>query len=219
MTRYLLFVLLALGLSLSACKKNKTATYTIKGQVTDGNLGSGVAGATVLLQVKEVSGGTFNGNYRTISTKLTDGSGNYSFTFDRVNAIDYKISVSKSQHFGTEEVINPDNLSTDSDNTKNYSMNAMAWIRVKLKNVNPDNANDVIIYQLTSGAYDCGSACCGSTAHEFEGTTVDTTFVCLNDGNHDVTGTGFVTKNGQNSSIDETVFLVPFDTTDLIINY
>ncbi len=219
MTRFVMICLLAFGCCLGACNKNKKATYTIKGQVTDGTLGSGVAGATVLLQVKEVSGGTFNNSYKTLESITTDGNGNYSFTFDRVNAVDYKITVSKNLHFGEEDVINPDDLSTDSENTRNYTMRAMAWVRAHIKNVNPDDPNDKVIYQLTSGAYDCGSTCCGTTPHEFDGMTVDTSFVCLNDGNHDVTGTGFVTKNGQNSTVNQTVFLTPFDTTDLIINY
>lgn len=203
---------------LISCRKQKNIEYTLKGTVEDPNGNSPVSGAQVKLLVNKINGGSFNSAFETVATTTTDASGNYSFTFNRENATAYKITYTRQYHFGSELEINPDNLSEDTDNIYDFDMPSMAWLRIHITNTTPFDANDEIDFQITDGAYNCG-ACCGTSIHTFTGMNVDTTIYCLNDGNHNVTGTGFYTKNGAGSTTSQTVYAQAYDTTDIVINY
>ena len=109
-----------LCIGIQSCNKGPI-NLTIKGKVTDPNTGIGVANVLVELDVQELSGGTFSSGFKNIASMTTDASGNYSFTFERRNAAAYKLVLSEPTYFGTDREINPDDLTTNNDNTQNFT--------------------------------------------------------------------------------------------------
>lgn len=205
-------------LLLSSCRKNKTVEYEISGVISDQYTNAGIAGVTVILEVQELSGGNFSTTFKTIESTTTSSNGSYSFKFDRRNASEYRITISKTNYFGAEFSINPDHLNEEAANIKNYDMASKGWVRVNIKNVNPFNASDIVTYQMAN-TLNCNNGCCGVTPFELEGMNVDTTFICLAHGNSEPTASGFYTKNGTGSSVSETFTVMPLDTVDVNIHY
>lgn len=217
-TLKVVLVIVCSALVLSSCRKQKNIEYSLKGNIVDPNGNTPVSGVQVKLLVNKLDGGNFNSAFETIASTTTNANGDYTFTFNRENATAYKITYSRQFHFGSELEINPDDLNEEVDNIYNFDMPSMAWLRIHISNTNPFDANDEIDFQISDGAYNCG-ACCGTSIQTFTGMNVDTVVYCLNDGNHNVTGTGFYTKNGVGSTTSQTVYAEAYDTTDIIINY
>jgi len=205
---------------LYSCKKDNTLSYTITGTVADKFTNTSIANVQLDLEVQEFTGGNFSNVYKAIESVTTDGQGNYNFTFDRRNASSYRISIHDANHFSQEMIINPDNLNGESDNIIDFALAAKGWLTVNLKNTAPFNNNDVVTYQLSNG-YDGGTGTCGNDAvFNLLGTTVDTTFTCLNEANTDVTLQAFFTRdNTGGGSISQNVSIISGDTVYVNMHY
>ena len=216
----ILLGLALISIGVAGCNKNRVASYVIRGQITDPNLNTPIAGATVTLRAQEVIGSTLSSSFKVLATTTTAANGTYTIQFDRVNATEYRIEVEKDLYFGTEESINPDDLKTSEMNVYSYEIGAQSWIHIHLKNQNPANANDEVTYQMNPGAAQtCGPSCCTSLAFTLEGETVDTTWVCTNTGGHDATLNAYYVKNGIGGTVSQTVYVQPFDTTFVTLFY
>lgn len=168
------FLLVALFVS---CKKNKEITIILSGNISDPNFNKKVSGASVTLLSKKVENGAYNTNYKTIATTTSDVNGNYSFTFTRETVIDYKLQISKENYFTHEEIISPDDISTENGNIIDISFIPQSWVRLKITNTNPYSANDRLDFSFYENTYDCES-CCNTPAITLYGNDVDTTFKC-----------------------------------------
>ncbi len=191
--------------TISACKK-KDLTYQIKGTIHDSSFNSPLAGAKVVISAS--SSGT---PVTTLTTLTTDASGNYSYELKRDKYQSITISVTKENYFSDGSTTTLDNLSLDKDNTFNYNMYARSWVRLHFVS----DGTKVIKYYKQGGKNGC-SECCPTGEIQLDNVT-DQSVYCINDGNttykifYDVQGT---TNNGTLQ-----VNTVPFDTTELLINY
>jgi hypothetical protein len=172
-----LFFSTALFLS---CKKDKPIVISVVGKISDPNQNNkAVQSATITIYSKKVSGGSFSNNYALITSVTSNSSGNYELNFERENAIDYKIVISKENYFSTDEIINSDEFSTESNNVINYNLYPKAWVKLRIVNDNPVNSNDRVDFNYLNSdlLQDCES-CCTSQIKTFFGEVVDETFMC-----------------------------------------
>lgn len=203
-----LFVLLILIIGLS-CKKKK-AEFVLKGVVTDLTFNQKHNGAAIKLYQVPV-GST---SEILIGSAVISSDGAYSFTFERDKMEKYVIRVFKSGYFDIESEVFFSDLSVSDDNVRDLSTTAKSWVKLTFHNLNPLPGDD-FKYIKQSGKEGCAE-CCPETEQQYYG-ALDTSIYCINDGNtyysylYWVAGT---TNQGLKSTIT-----VPFDTTEIILNY
>ncbi len=197
----------ALVLILSFSCKKKNLKYTIKGTIYDSSFNVPLSGAKVTIYVTTTSNST---PVQKVAL-TTDASGNYSYELEREKLQSVIISVDKENYFSDGMSTTLDNLSLDEDNTFNYNIYAKSWARVHFVS----DGTKTIKYYKQVGKNGC-SECCPTGEIQLNNIT-DYSVYCINNGNtqyqvfYDVQGT---TNNGTLS-----VNTVPFDTTEILINY
>jgi hypothetical protein len=202
------FAILLLGfLVFSACKKNKDIVYTIRGTVTDASFAHPGEGFNVYLYETPASGDEILSQ-----TAVTDASGNYSFEVKRDKIENFRLRFFKENYFEDERSFTLENLDTKNDNVYNVSLTAKAWVRLIFHTPDPSTA---IIVNRNEGLTGCAE-CCSYNQLTIGGTT-DTSFICLNEGNHVYSYKWLY--YGSTIQMDQSVITAPLDTTDLILNY
>lgn len=194
---------------LFACKKGQ-ADFVLNGKITDSTFGQSHSGASVKLY--QVPVGTTQEIL--VGSSILGSDGNYSFTFPRDKMEKYVLKVSKTNYFDIEETIYFSSLSIENENIRNYSTTAKSWVKLTFNNVNP-LPSDELHFIKQSGKEDCDE-CCGTTENVLYG-AVNLSIYCINDANteysyfYEVIGTSNI---GIKSS-----YTIPFDTTEIILNY
>lgn len=203
------------------CKKNHEPEPVIfTGKVTD-NVQGGIAvsNATVRLKLlQSASNSVFNSGFSTIATTTTDGNGNYSFSVTPENAVTFKIVIEKDFYFGTEKEISADVASPGTTTENNFGINPYGWFRVNIKNTNPFDADDNILYQNTSENNGC-SSCCNNLSISLSGMNIDTFFICKKVANPTVSFSWFVTKDAVTNPFTGSVNAIIGDTVIYNLNY
>ena len=201
--------LLLITFSVLSCKKGK-ADFTITGTISNTSLSSGLNGATVKLYETPAGSGTLE----LLSTVTTNSSGTYSFVFPRNQSESYTLTCEKANHFSIEDEINFSDLTIKEDNVYNYNTTAKSWAKLRFVSITPSGA-DVLRFSRTSGKSDCPECC---TSSETTITNIsDTTIYCINDGNTTYSYTYL--HVGTSNFGDMSALTVPYDTTEILLNY
>lgn len=218
--QWLIYFLLTGGILFSSCKKNREPEpVTFNGKVTNSITGLPVSGAKVIIKVqKSASNGVFNSGFSTLATTTTNSSGNYSVTVEPESPITYRISAEKSDFIASEIEIAAEDAPAGSTNNNHLSIDPSGWFRVNIKNTNPFDADDNIIFQNTSESSGCAN-CCNNSPISFDGESVDTFFVCKRIANPTISFSWFVTKNGNLVSFSNNVSAIHGDTAVFNLNY
>ncbi|TSJ47665.1 carboxypeptidase-like regulatory domain-containing protein [Fluviicola chungangensis] len=189
-----------------SCKK-KNLKYVLKGTITDSSFNVPLSGARVTIYVTTTS----NSTPVQKASLTTDASGNYSYELDREKFQNVILSVEKENYFSDGITTTLDNLSIDHDNVFNYGIYAKSWARIHFVS----DGTKIIKYFKQAGKNGCAE-CCPTGEIQLDNLT-DYSVYCINNGNaayqiyYDVQGT---TNTGSIS-----VVTVPFDTTEILINY
>jgi hypothetical protein len=193
-------------ISLNGCKK-KNLTYTINGVITDLTFNTPLANATVSISTTSIS----NPAEEVKATLTTDANGYFEYELNRDKIQNVRISVNKQDYFTDETLTTLDQLSLDDPNVFNYSIYAKSWVRLRFVG---DGTKDVKYYKLI-GKNNCDECCATGEMHMVNAT--DSSVYCINNGNtvyqiyYDVLGTS------NHGNLEVTT--VPFQTTELLINY
>lgn len=209
--RFSLFLFLISLLFLTSCKK-KELTFTLKGTITDGTYGGGLANATVKLY--EIPAGSASPSEFLGSAEL-GSDGKYSFTFKRNVSEAYYLKIEKTNYFTAEETISFSAFSTESDLEKNYSLKAKGWIRLSIQNTGTTEISDLFQFTVLEGLLNC-SSCAPSGEQKLYG-AIDTSFVFLNNGDQNFK----LVFSATGQSILETreAITPAFDTTEMVFTY
>lgn len=217
MKNWIYLPILAVFLLLHGCKKKEAQTVRITGTVLDGIAQTGLSGATVVVRYKAYQTGVASGAFQTAGTYTTGAGGVYDISFEKPTATEYQIEVYASEYFGEIESINPDNISASSANTRNYTIYPSATVSVHIKNLNPYDANDKIVFSFTNPSL-C-SSCCSGVLHVFDGMNVDTTITCMRYGNSYAKFQRTVTKMSMTYTINDSVYCPKGQTGAYTLNY
>ncbi|TNF46821.1 MAG: hypothetical protein EP305_09920 [Bacteroidetes bacterium] len=205
-----LFFILIIGLSFMGCKKGK-GEFTLKGNISDNTFNTSHAGAVVKLY--QVPVGTTD--LQLIGTQTLGSDGNYSFTFPREKMERYVLKASKDLYFDVNENIYFSTMTLEEDNVRNFGTTAKSWVNLRFINVSPSSASDFLAYTKQSGKADC-EECCSKDQQNLYG-IVDTSIICVNDGN--TMYSYFYYLSGTSNNGIKSVITTAFDTTELLLQY
>jgi len=115
--------------------------------------------------------GILNGNYETVASTQTDGSGFGELNFQRVNALDYRLTATGLDWFSLEESINPDVFIDSKVLALDFDVLPRANVIIRLINANPFQTDDAIEFRTLNiaGSY----ATCSNAWESHTGLDVD----------------------------------------------
>jgi hypothetical protein len=187
---------------------SKQGSTQIEGQVIEKGSNKPIANAKVVIS-QCVKGDGFGSSAICIEidTVLTDSKGNYMYSNDEKDAINYRLSVYKDNY--SMEVFQTAPAG-QSSNKIDFVMRAHAWVKFHVKNITPFDENDrfaLLVFNSSSDGI-------------FMGTKIDETFV------HGIfTGNFYnkinysVKKNNLYKQISDSIFCKPLDTVFYEIKY
>lgn len=202
-----LFALAALAIN-GSCKK-KTIEYTIQGTVQDASFGTAASGSTVTLY--EIAPGSAIST--PLSSAVVGADGSYSFTIKREKIEKYRLSFTKSNYF--PEAIEFSLKDLDPKTPTSYTTQVWAKSWVKLVFNNPDNVGNLKVVK-TSGKSGCDECCTFGEFYLYSNVS-DSTIYCINNGNTAYSYHWFLLQTTTHA--EASVITVPFDTTELVLEY
>ena len=203
-----------------SCKKNKPITITISGRISDPNQNNkSIADAVVSIYQKKLDNGSYNTNYKFITSTTTDAGGLFDLAFTKDNVIDYKIIVEKENYFLSETIYNPDKISTQQNNILNYSIYPKSWIKVHFRSDNPFNSNDKLSFSYYENLLETCTSCCTYGPKTFIGNDIDTIIKCETWAYKTVSYQAFIIKNGVSNIRNGTIYTPQGDTAMLDFYY
>ena len=194
---------------LNQCRKG-AAEFTLKGNISDQTLNTGLIGATIQLY-KVPAGST---EKILVESKVIPDDGSYSFTFQREAIEKYVLLIEKENYFPIEENIFFASLTTTEDNIRNYNTTAKSWVKIRLKNENAQ-ASDHLRYIKQDGKVNC-LECCPSTEQNYYG-NLDTSIYCVNDANTNYSIYYWIIGTSQQNLLSANTSI--FDTTEISLIY
>ena len=192
----------------SACKKEPETIKSIAGIISNSD-GSPASDVNLKLLYQEIGTGTYSSAYNTAGTVLSRNDGSYSIEFDAPRATSYKYQLSSPMHFYKESTENAETVG--GSNTRNFTIDAYSWLAIRIKNTSPLSAGDQIIYQNISESGSC-SECCDNSVFVFQGTSVDTTIICLRPTGNQIKFKWTVTKGTTTAEYLDSVSIMAYDT-------
>jgi len=200
-----------------SCKK-KDNKIVITGTITDVKSGIPAANIPLSLYVNESQSGSYNNNYELLESTTTNSDGVYKFSNPYMTAIQYQIRTESQDYFNNEFDINPQELTTDSDNTINYTLYSRSYYKIAIKNNTPYNSNDEIV--LSIGNTDLSNPDgCGAVSIDLVGGFVDTLIQCPIYGGQTLYYSYVVTKNSISNQYTGSVYCPAGDTANATIAY
>ncbi|MCF8217538.1 MAG: carboxypeptidase-like regulatory domain-containing protein [Bacteroidales bacterium] len=220
MKKYSLLVfscLLLLGFS--SCEKDEQ-NITVEGKVINTNTGNGVSDATVILDNKPVSSSVYNAGYQKLVSATTSSDGSYQLQYEKERSSDYRITVRKDSYIPFREEYAPDVFEAEQQVNMSFNLASKGYIKTEINNVSSYNENDHIVLRfLDAGQYECIDCCPSEYIHGY-GQYFDTTFVCIAPGGDYYSYEYNVTiNNSTNLYGPDSVYIEPFDTTKITIEY
>jgi hypothetical protein len=199
------------------CKK-KEEKFIISGTLKNPYTNTAITGADVKLSGQKIQSGILNANYNLIESAKTDGSGNFSFTFDVAYYSGYKLEFSKENFISSITEINPDVVQKDEEYKEIYDFFPQAFLRLNITNIFPTSPNDHISYRIINDASG-NEGCCSGSFVTFEGPEVNESILCKTYGGHTITIDWIVTEGTNLVNHTHQITIPPFDTVMYSIVY
>jgi hypothetical protein len=209
-------VFLITGIMIS-CKKDKQK-ITINGSVYSPNQQSYVSNAHVTISASMVTSGFYNSNYTTIASTTTDGSGAFTFEFDKLKSAGYRIFIWKDNYFDNTIDIPDADVIAGTPYVPAYNIYPVAYLKLHVRNYPAYDSLDYIAYYYSEGALSCYQ-CCSNSVLKGYGETYDTIAKCKTYGGQNVTINWHVKKGPWDGTLSDTIYCTPFDTTTYEIIY
>jgi hypothetical protein len=204
--------------SVFGCEDKDADRIILSGTVYDQLQKIPLAGAEVLLTGKVIQGGTFNPDPSTIAVAFTDANGSFSINTGQLKASDLVLKVVKENYFTLSKELTSNDLSAGKPYQADQYLDPVGWIRLRVQNVNPGDATDLITYRILSDNPAC-SDCCNSTYVQGEGPHYDQKSVCRTKAGTTATVIWNIHKWNFSTS-DTTILNIPlFDTIAYKITY
>ena len=204
-------------LSFFSCKKNSDNMIDLSGTISDKINSFPIEGVNVLLEIKPFGGSSFSNSFDEITTTETNTNGEYLFSFQNSNAVEYRLTFTKQGCFSEQIVINPDQLSISDNNVIDATLYSSSYLVLNITNNTPFNNDDQITLNTTLIGANVGS--CFNNIVTMVGSSVDTTIECEVYGNQMIEIDYFVTKDNFTKAFSDNVFCSSGDTLCKYINY
>ena len=200
-----------------SCKK-KENFIVITGSVTDKKSGLGADGITLKLYIEENNVNAYNNSLTLLETTTTRSNGSYTFKKPYKNAIKYQIVTEGNDYYNQTFDLNPDNLSTATDNVYDISLFSRSYYEIALKNATPFDNNDEIVFSISNTDLSSPDGC-GAVSLDLTGNLVDTLIQCPIYGGQTIYYSYVVTKNNITTQYDGSQYCPVGDTAKITIQY
>lgn len=209
------FLVCAILLSclLSACKKDPIQ-YTFAGNVTESVNGSALSSVNVAISQRVYEGNIASSFFNTAGLATSGSDGYWEMTFDREKVFEFKIAMTKSGYFDSEQIISSGDVLVDETKIINETLEPKSWVKFHFVNMSGLSTDlfTMIHYNFKTGCTGCST----NDFHYYEG-VVDSTFSVVTTGG---IYTRYSYKNpGAAIYIQDSIYTTPFDTVEVNINY
>jgi hypothetical protein len=141
------FLATAAACVLFSCKPEPSGQLQVEVQTVHADLGTGVSNIELFLERRVLDNGILNGNYEPVANSLTDVSGRATLNFQRVNALNYRLTAAGMHWFPWIEEINPDIFIENEKLSIEQEMMPSALVQIHLVNTNPFQSDDEIEFR------------------------------------------------------------------------
>ncbi len=172
-----LLLMVSVFITVQGCADKDADRIIVTGNVFDKLQQIPLAGAEVMLTGKVIQGGTFNPDPSTIAVAFTDANGSFSINIGQVKASDMVLKVVKENYFTLSKELTIKDLSAGNPYHADHHLDPSGWIRLRVQNVNPGDATDLITYRILSDNPVC-AGCCTSTYVQGQGPQYDEEIIC-----------------------------------------
>ncbi len=214
----ILFTCILFSFLFSSCREDSPLVYKIYGFIHDSQSGVPISNVQIELKGKRLSGGTFNSNFQPIAEGVSDETGRYELEFPRELFSELEIEGSKPSYIGFQEILEVNEEKLLQGESFNAEVSPVAYLNLNVKNVSPlDDQDRLTLTYLDSQVENCD--CCPANPQIFIGMNVDTSLNCITIGDRLLEYTYLVSKSGNSFSVNESIYLIPFEITEIEINY
>lgn len=161
-----------LTLVFCGCKKENETIVT--GTVSDFYSGGAIGQVQIEFAYSELRNGTYSTGYTDLGEAVSDASGKYSFEFQNVSAVNYRVRLRKAGYFFKEMIIRQDEWKRNQENIFDPTLFQQASIRFRF--FNSSSPENQVLFSLDEHSDGC-SSCCNTNNIHVSGVN-DTTFVC-----------------------------------------
>lgn len=212
--RIILILIVCLTIFLFSC--NKEESNVIYGVVTSLISGETIENVEVNLEVNEVTSGSVNTTYKLIGSTTTDAKGSYSFEFESIMALTYRLTFIKPGFAPKTVSVNPTDV-VDKINVSPQIFRS-SFLRLRVRNTSPNNEQDQLILRITGLAENHCNVCCHSNLRYFDGTSIDEIIACPVIGGDTITLSVMVNKHQQTYN-EIKLYCTPNDTVNFNLYY
>lgn len=215
--RIIILAILVLSIGGFICCKKKEDKNIISGVAINQQTQQAIGGIRVELSAKEIANGTWSSQYTSISTLYTQSDGSFSFTFDNIRVLNYKLTFSKTSYITEDHVLSPDLVQPGKEYKNTYYVHFESWLKIIIKNNPPAYPNDNLAFQLKAGSVNCPYGC-DDIVHNYSG-IIDSTHLCKIYGSQNAIIEWNYSYYSTHQMHIDTVWIQPSDTTYYFINY
>lgn len=190
---------------LFSCKK-KNLSFTMAGKIKSLDTQQPLSGVKVKLYTYKMGSGV----KELQKSATTNSKGDYNVTINRDRYEKVVLQTSYTNYFVDSKTFYFDDLSTEKNNTANFSVSPQSWTRFTIQT----NEGDTLRIRKVSGKTDC-DLCQPNGNYDFIGES--TSFVWPNDGGSYMTFHYWI--NNDSIHVLDSVYNTPFDTVNYTINY
>jgi hypothetical protein len=170
------FLLFALILLISNCKKEENKSFILKGQVTDARSGSAMGNVQIIAEQQLLEGGSFGGFYSEAAKGNTTSNGDFLLEWDNANIVEARVTGSFEGYITRVYNLNASSFQPGEEVTQNLSLFPEANIKVRLLKSGVVSNATQINYRFENADFDC--LCCNNNWRNITANYTDTTFTC-----------------------------------------
>ncbi|UKN02150.1 hypothetical protein K6119_01290 [Paracrocinitomix mangrovi] len=208
------YLAILIMLILASCKKDPIQ-YTFEGNVNYIPDQQALSGVAVEVSQKLFNNSVSSSNFSFAGSSTTDASGNYSISFARDKATEFKVIFKKDGYYKEEILLYSTNVTADHPNVVDTGMDAQSWVQFHVQNAVPSSQTDEI--KLVFYTYRTGCENCIEQDYNIINGIVDSTITYSNTADQYLKFTVFNVTGGQ--TFTDSVYMTPFDTVNYEIIY
>lgn len=208
-----------LGLLL-ACRPQSEEPLGLTVSVRDARpdrLGMPVPEVGLRLSRRAVEGGVLVGAYTDAAEGTTDATGQCALSFDRVNALDYRLDLEREGWFPERLAFSPEDFVPGEPQVVAVELMPRAQVTVHLVRLGEAAPGDQVQFR-TLHVPDRWPTCAG-VWHTVSGATADTAWTCEMPGDSYLPYTYVASRSGESSTVLDSIWLPAFNHTELLVTW
>jgi hypothetical protein len=196
---------------LGACEK-PSENFTVEGKTTDASSAATLPYVTTVFEQKSLVNGVFTNYFLEAARTTSDLNGNFRLEWKKENLTEARLMISREFYFPQEIAVAPDDLRNQVNLTKNIALWPESSVLVNIQNA---SGASVIQFNWVETNFACN--CCDNDVRTFNNLS-DTIFQCDVYGGKWLKYNCVITSNTGTNFLLDSLFCMPFQTNNLLLN-